>query len=345
MHVWTETPVATIWSHLRYFEAPANVRNLLTGATRSLRQVPWPPTEETNLRADEVASCIRQASEYFAASRMVGLATSPLLQFYCAQALAKAAILCSDPNVTLVELRYHGLSTRPSTAGSLERGPLQAYASTPADWTLEREFAVVNEGVFPHLARVVGDSVPRTGAVLHLQELLRLVPELAEVYQRHYGESSHCFPLYSKAKRGEPFAVWFQEKSLGDILAVFPELSTDLERHDDHDQPGFRRRDGQAEAPPWAKIVRHSVAGHFLVRPHPCLVYKPLSVLFASSFIMSNIVRYKPAFWMRALDGAASGTVGILEQLCTTIERRFAHDILECIWQERFSFGSPGYLA
>jgi hypothetical protein len=153
MHTWTETPLKEIWHQLRYLNSPTNLLNLLSGRTSSSRKAPWSENDDLRLRAYEIACCIQQADEYFHASQEVGLATKPLLHFYGSQALAKAVVLANDSKVRLHDLRYHGLSSRPSTAGVCDKYVLQKYSDEPTHWTIEEEFAVINDGVFPHLSK------------------------------------------------------------------------------------------------------------------------------------------------------------------------------------------------
>src|SRR5262245_7163484 len=188
MFSWTDTPLQQIWHDLRYLRSPANVYNLLIGKTSCGRAGPWPETDRTKQSAYEVAACIRQADEYYQAADRVSLVTHPLLQFYGVHALAKAVVLANDQTMCLNGLRYHGLSTR-----SGDDLVLRNYVNDPSSWRLEQEFATTNSGVFEELCRNVGDTAPHAGSVLAFKELIRMVPDLAEVYSRHYAEPSHCF--------------------------------------------------------------------------------------------------------------------------------------------------------
>jgi hypothetical protein len=120
-----------VWQQLRYFTRAANVKQLLGGQTSSQRAEAW-PADRASAAATEIASCLEQADEYIQASRAVGLATKPLLQFYSIEALAKAMILAAAPTITLRDPQYHGLSTRPSAAAGSDREGLQRYFDSPA---------------------------------------------------------------------------------------------------------------------------------------------------------------------------------------------------------------------
>jgi hypothetical protein len=231
MHIWTETPVTEIWQQLRYFRPAMNVRNLLTGRTTSRRSVRWSDGEDATRRAHEIASCIEQADEYFSASRAVGLATKPLMQFYGAQSLAKTVILAGSPDVSLSQLSYHGLSTRASTAGTeCDQRALREYSSDPRRWVIEREFAVTNEGVFPHLAKIVSKTIIPVGCVLTFGELIGIVPDLAQLYRRHYGEHASCFYLYSHSKPDSPGQRTFCRRILIVLRLHSPNFRTALRK-------------------------------------------------------------------------------------------------------------------
>jgi hypothetical protein len=348
MHIWTDTPLREMWHQLRYLRSPANVENLLVGRISSGRPKIWPQAEEVRRHAYEIACCIEQGDQYFHASEGVGLATKPLLQFYGAQALAKAAILANDLQVNLGNLKYHGLSTRPSTADGSCRDALQDYSDNPDHWEIEAEFGVTNDGVLPHLARVAADNIPGRGQVLRFKEILRIIPDLSDLYTRHYGEPSHCFYLYGKPeiKSDGHFSVFFRSRTeLTAVRQVFLEFGSEYEDSLCDRQPGLQSQKLMQELPKFAVVVKGAVAGEYYVRPHPSGIYKPLTVLYAGQFILSNVVRYKPAFWMSVLDGTKTGAASVIEAFCNIFERRFPNETLETIWHETFTYSGPAYLS
>lgn len=111
MFFWTETPTTEIWNQIRYLKSPKNVENLLNGRTTSERVIIHNNETDISERSYEIASCVRQADEYYKAAGNVGLATQPLLQFYGAESLAKAVILANNVDIRLIDIKYHGIST------------------------------------------------------------------------------------------------------------------------------------------------------------------------------------------------------------------------------------------
>ncbi len=348
MFTWTETPLAEMWHHLRYLRSPSNVNNLLSGKIKSNREEKWPESEELKRRSYEIASCIRQADEYYQSAETVGLATQPLLQFYGSQALAKAVILSSNSKIWLSQLKYHGLSTRASSARPEYRTKLQEYSDSPSSWEVEKEFAVTKGGVFPSLCRSIGGHVPENRVVLVFKDLVRIIPDLAKIFRRHYGETSHYFYLYREPEKDaeKRFEVLFSNsEDLEDIRSVFPKFDSDFEEVRNGGGHGFKSVKNLNEFPTFGVVKKGTVAGKYFVRPLDCGIHKSLSIFYASIFILSNVVRYKPAFWMRVIEGEHSGSASIVEALCNLAKRRVPNDVLEAVWQENFIYVTPAYVS
>jgi len=265
---------------------------------------------------------------------------SPLLQFYGAQALSKAAILTNDDSVRLSDISYHGLSTRPTSP------TLQQYASSSRSWALEQEFAVKRtNGVFPQLCHSVGDAIPADGEVLTLKELLRVIPDLKALFHRHYGEMSNCIRIYSgptKDKEGRT-EIYFSN-DIGDVWSLFPEFNDGFEECEINGVAGFRSVSTDDDPISFGAIELGTVAGRYFVRPLASGIHKSFSVLLAAMFVLSNVVRYKPAFWMRELQGSQSGGASVAQALTNLAKRRLPNDALESIWNERVIYGTPGYV-
>jgi len=186
MHFITETPMLEMWNQIRYLKSPMNVENLLSGKIQSNReQIHYNPIEIPK-RSYEIASCIKQADEYYKAAETVGLTTQPLLQFYGAQSLAKAVILANSDK-RLSDLQYHGLATRAKSAKDLNlRIAIQDYRNDPNKWKVEDEYAITNDGVFPELCKALGETnFPQKGTLIKFKGLISIIPDLSQIYSRH----------------------------------------------------------------------------------------------------------------------------------------------------------------
>ena len=351
MFTWTETPLLQIWHHLRYLQSTSNVASLLSGKITSNREPIFSGSNDIPRRSHEIASCIRQADEYYKAAENVGLSTHPLLQFYGATSLAKAVILFNMPSISLLDLKYHGLHTRhkkvkdPALHQSIE-----SYTENALMWNIEDEFAIMNDGVFPNLCESIGDVKPEKGVIIKFKEIIRILPDLSGLFRRHYGEPSHCFRTYTlpplrKDNSGKFEVIFDSREDKQNILKVFPELESDFEEFENNHRTGFRSRKELEKFPDFGIIEEGTLAGNYLVRPIPCGIHKSFSVIFLGLFILSTVVRYKPSFWVQAIAGENSGSVSIVETFCNLAKRRLPNDALESIWEEKFEYGTPARLA
>jgi hypothetical protein len=342
---WSETPITDIWNDLRYLKSSANVKNLLTGAIRSGRTIPG--TEFTNVeeRSHEIASCIRQGEEYFQAANSVSLSTAPLLLFYGTHVLAKAVILANKPGINLSQINFHGLNSNLSTISDPNvRDQLQHYVETTSEWQLEKEFGITHGGLFKYLCEIIENVNLSNGLVIKLKDLLRIIPDISDKYKRHYGESSHCFylygePVYTAGKHEVSFPATL---NVEEIKYVFPELENLY--HLETRNTDFHFVSNEIIEPiTFGHVQKGTIAGENFIRPLSCGLSNSVTVLFGALFIMSNVVRYKPAFWSKIIQGDETGSISIIEALCNTVKRRFPNDVLDLIWNERFEYGQPGH--
>ena len=339
MHVWTDSPNEEMWSQLRYLAKSANVARLLAGGIDSKRDHIW-ASSEADRSAPEISACIRQADEYFQAARNVSLATKPLMLFYGAQSLAKSVILANDSSRSLSDFTYHGLTTSARAAKDELRESLAQYSRDPERWTLEEEYAVVNSGVFPYLCEALGDRGPAHREVITYKDTIRLLPDMRDVFERHYGENHESLSIYTMEDDDKSNALFFNERDYDKIDAKFPEISPKGERKILHTyHAGYTGL--SLEDIPFGTLQYGTVAGRYLVRRHSTGISHSASALFVSMFILSNVVRYKPSFWMKCVDDGNVGSLAIVEIMCKIFERRFPNDVLESIWNEKFSYGPP----
>jgi len=354
MFTWTETPLTEMWHQLRYLRSPANVRNLLSGQIISCRTPMRSSDSELDKRSREIASCIRQADEYYKAADTVGLATHPLLQFYGAECLAKAVVLANNSSILLSNINYHGLTTRANTAAdSSDKKRLQAYSNDSSIWRIEDEFAVTNQGVFLELCKTIGESEQCVGTVLKLKNLFKILPDLDNLYRRHYSENSNCFYLYSnprKSSEGKVTIYFDRREDIPDIAAVFPEfissfVEDEMTFGEQVTARGFISKEPMDLPLTFGAVHEGTVGGRYFIRPLECGLKESFSVIFAAMFILSNVVRYKPAFWMEQLEGNSSGSASLAEALCNLAKRRLPNEALNAIWHEEFTYGTPGRLS
>jgi YaaC-like Protein len=348
MFTWSEFPEEDVWSGIKYLKSSTNVKNLLLGTTKSQRSKLSLSFQDIDKRAYEISACIKQGEEYFEAAKTVELTTSPLLLFYGAHSLAKAVILSNNPGTKLTDLNYHGLSTRVSTSNPQFQTEIRTYNENDSNWEVEKEYLITNKGVFPYLCAVVNETVPVDGTVITFKELLRIFPDVSEMYIRHYGEQSHCFYVsvsqFINSKKHEiEFPKQPDMPTSEEIMSVFPELQNDYNFADRGTQFRFWSKQDMDKTKMFGYVQQGTVAGNYFIRPLPCGIYNTFVVMFAQLFILSNIVRYKPSFWMKVIEGNTTGSASMVADICKITKRRFPNEVLNIIWNEEFKYGTPGH--
>ena len=94
--IWSEDPYRDMWMQLRLLKQEANARSLLLGQIAPSRPLKFSAGAVVDRKARQLALAMAQADEYFEASSMASLATSPLMLFYGMLSLAKAAVVAND---------------------------------------------------------------------------------------------------------------------------------------------------------------------------------------------------------------------------------------------------------
>lgn len=343
MFTWTDEPYNTMWGHLRLLAHEHNARRLLAGKLARSRSIPVPESELLNRKAIQVAYCIVQAQEYYKAAEAVTINTSPLLYFYGMLSLAKAVIVANHASILLDDIKYHGLHYDRAN-GRAEN--------------LEEQTAVLDGGVFDELTEIVnGFRFPRR-ACFRFKDVLAISPELAQIYEMYYGIPSRTLYSYStRVLSKEPLAVELCPAVLDACVAFahIPELSEYVDA-----VPGLIH--GQAvkltSKPnvPFRQDLIHEynpeVGGRYIVGG---LVYtcngnvsrryvSPPLADYILMYIMSDCVRYQQQLWGGIVEGKTTGALGLVDLFISVAKRRYPNIILNSLYGESFSYGSPGRL-
>lgn len=351
MYTWTNQPYESMWNHLRFLQAPKNVESLLTGKMRSSRKFTLPEGELVERKSKQIACAIKQADEYFQSAQSVSIATSPLLYFYGMLALAKATVVANDPELLLGDIKYHGLFTRPIN------DELKNYVEDHTKWSVDKEFAVTNDGVINELFKVVyGKSLPKN-SVIKLKDLFRTNPEIGDIYTRFYSEPPGFFPLYSHNMAKEPFRIEINPQTTDKekFLESFAFIQDDFEILDDilHSQAlRVVSKPSLQEVPEYMHIYYAIPGGRYLVsgldiktngENQRCYVPQELCDYIAM-FILGDVVRYKQEFWGQVISGEKDGSISLVNLFVSIAKNRFPNFILNQLFNEQFTYGSVGHM-
>lgn len=349
-HIWTANPEHAVWDLLRVLQQPAAVANILTGRSGSRSGVNVFSDESAALRSRDIAYLLVQAEEYYKAAEVASLATRPLPLYYGMMALAKAAILAWNDTVSLIDLKYHGLDTRPRS------DDLRLYRETPEKWMLSDEYASANKGVFMHLAEVYGMDALTVGDLFTFDGILKTDAELAVAYNRMNDFTSLTFPLYSfsSSEKLPRITLHPSTHSVEEFRKVFGFIEADFEFSSTllhHQAITVTSRSHLARLPAYLGIERPDAGGTYLVGSAlnqsnaQKRRYVPRSVAdYAGVFILADLVRYRPQFWVDVVRGDPRGNIGLVSLYVSSCRRRFAHDMLNALYAEQFTFGTVARL-
>ena len=348
MFTWSENPYQDMWNHLRVFAQPKNVEKLLFNQLSYHDNYPvgykYDSTDTVVSKAKQVAMCIRQADEYFQAAEVVTITTSPLLLFYGVSSLSKALIVARRPEIQLTDINYHGLDTRPKSSA------MKNYQKNSNKWELEKEYAYVNQGVFTEFCQSLLTHEFENGTLFKFKSLLKMYPEISELYQRYYGEPAPILYASSLQEKNDPYILSFTSDTKHRLEEnVFPELDILFKiRGNDRSRnfvskelTGFPKEIGYFS--PYVggnyivRGVEYQVTGKIEVR-----YCHPAAVDFIGLFILSSCVRYKQLLWRSLIEGHAVGSLGIILPYVQTIRRRFPNFILDYLTGEKHDYGTPG---
>lgn len=351
MFTWTNQPYESMWNHLRMLQVPKNVEALLTGRMKSHRPEIFEENESIERKSRQIAYAIQQADEYFSAGDNSSISTSPLMYFYGMLSLAKAMIVANDKSLYLEDIKYHGLYTRPITED------LSTYTQNQEDWCLDDEYAVTNEGVLSRFINLVHDFKIPAKSVIKFKNILKINPEIGDIFNRYYNEPPHFFPLYTHKLRSEPFSLEINpltvdkelfSRSFGYILIDF-ELSDEIL----HSQALIiKNKPSLEQIPDYMGIYNPIPGGSFLVSGmeythdgNLCRKYLcPEICDYIGMFILGDIVRYKQEFWGQTINGEKEGAIALVNLFVAIARNRFPNFILNKIFYESFSYGSVGRL-
>lgn len=349
MFTWTNQPYESMWDHLRMLQVPKNVEALLTGKMKSKRNKIFDDNESTIRKSHQIAYAIRQADEYFSAADNVSIATSPLMYFYGMLSLTKALIVANDENILLEDIKYHGLYTRPVT------DQLQAYTDNHHSWCMDQEYAVTNDGVLSNFIKLVQDFEIPSKSIIKFKDILKVNPEIGEIFNRYYDEPPHFFSLYSHKLSSEPFSIEINPQTIDRELfsRSFGYIFDDFEIVDEilHGQALIVKNKARLNIfPEYMGIYYPIPGGRFLVsgleythdnnfnRKYIC----PEICDYIGMFILGDIVRYKQEFWGQTISGEREGAIALVNLFVSIARNRFPNFILNKIFHEPFSYGSAG---
>jgi hypothetical protein len=351
MFTYTETPLKDIWEHIRFLSIENNCKRLLNGEIKSKRTLVYSDEDVLTQKSKEISMCLKQADEYFTASETTSINTSPLLLFYGMLSLAKALIVANKEELYLDKIKYHGLETRP------RYDFLKTYNENPENWSIENEYALTNDGVFNHLIMILDNYALPNSSVIMFKDIIKCIPELWGIYEKYYNESSNIRSLHSIEEKMEPnysLRLNISGKDPQKILDVIPELQNDFDIGKElyHNQAVVFTSKNIDEFPKYIGIYRPQFGGNYIIKGVRYFNGNDFKNEFVSlesldyiaMYILSVCVRYKQVLWRQIISGEKSGSISLINLYLKSIKRRFPNIILNNFFNEKFIYGSSGYI-
>lgn len=351
MHIWTNRPYEVMWDHLDFLTHSANVERLLAQQAYSTGGLSSDNNAMVRQKAAQVAYSIRQGHDYFRAADLVSITTSPVLYYYGVLSLSKSLLVAKCENLLLNDIRYHGLSTRPTTESQ------QGYYKDSSSWCIEREFANTRDGVFKHLTLLIHDFEFPDRSTIEYKDLLDVEPETSEMFRRYYGVPPKVEYLYGKSEKNDPYELSISVRTTDHdgFEERFPQFKSDFRR-----QPGIKHDQALAYVsdpkitsfPEYCGLYDAADGGRWLIGG---LKYKhaqgqserylrPEVCDYINMFILCNCARYRQELWGELVEGKTVGALGLISLYVSVVRRRFPNFILNQLFGEEFSFGPAGRL-
>jgi hypothetical protein len=344
IHTWTDSPKHAIWNHLRFLSHLSNAMALLRGDLGGTVKRSIADHELTQRKARQLSSCIQQAEEFYAAAEHATVNTSPLLLYYGMFSLAKALVVANHPSLLLDSINYHGLKR---SKDELDEVPL------------EDVHLVTDGGAFEEFMKItVGNALPRHAKV-KFRDLLSVLPSVSDFFSRYYRQSPRCLPLYDSFGGGTDQLISVSISShkadgaltVEQIYEVIPDLEPDFLHEETKAAHVFRAKDlrswpeymGKYESPLGGRYLIGCLPTELEGRRGQSYVSPPVAE-YMLVFLLSDCVRYRQEFWGRVVSGEQTGILGLINLVLSQTIRQFPNLILDQLFGELFTYGSPAYL-
>lgn len=180
-HIYSENPYQKMWDTFVFFESEPTTKQFLLDTYKKLEFKDSFKYAFQN--TSKFIYFIKQAKEYFFSAEKSSILVKPLLTYYGMMGLIKAYVLTRDPEYpSRAGVLRHGITTR-----KLKKSNYQFH---------DDEIKIQKDGLLPWFYTIkTGKPIDKIeGNKYKIKELLSLLPELHESYQRLFKEQT-VFPI------------------------------------------------------------------------------------------------------------------------------------------------------
>lgn len=353
MHTWSENPKKDIFQHLEMLSYQKNCEKLLCGKIKSERK-----NDSLNVssidkkRAKEMSFCIKQGIEFFKNSENADLSISPLLIYYGILSLSKALIIAnSSKKLYLDDISYHGLTTKPLNEEQNNQ------KKEKKKWNLLNEYANVNDGVFFELAKTLNIALNKKD-IIKFKSTFSSIPELKNLIDKLRIFDSNCINCYSELdekNKKTTFAIYSMDSEK--LESKFPNITKEFNKQPMHGSPFFTKyiSNNNCSYSDFKYFYSYNsfIGGKYFVFPVEIyrdnnkenILLPQIIIDYINFFILSEQVRYHQDNWNMILNGKNDAIVSVIKIYIEYVKRRFPNFILNYLFNESFTYGSPAFLS
>ena len=352
MHTWSENPKKDMLQHLEMFTYKNNCKKLLSGKIKSNRKINTNYTPNIiDKKASEIAFCIKQGIEFFKNAEDADISISPLLIYYGILSFSKSLIIAnSKENIFLDDIKYHGLTTRPRNIKQNKQ------KNNKKSWKLINEYANTNNGVFLELGKIFGIDIKKD-YIFKLKDTLACIPEIKNISNKLKIIDSKVIDCYSEIVfkcNKISFAIYSIESDI--LERICPKLKKDFVKENMHGSNSFieYKSINNMNLQDFNYLYNYSsvYGGRYFIPQtnyieneiNKKILLPQILLDYINFFILSEQVRYHQDNWKKVLNGENDTIISILKIYIECTKRKFPNLILNELFNENFSYGSPAYL-
>lgn len=351
MHTWSENPKKDMLQHLEMFTYKNNCKKLLSGKIKSNRKINTNYTTSIiDKKASEMAFCIKQGIEFFKNAENADISISPLLIYYGILSFSKSLIIANYKDcLFLDDIKYHGLTTRPK---SIEQDKQK---NNKKNWKLINEYANTNNGVFIELGKIFGIDIKKD-YIFKLKDTLACIPEIKNISDKLKIIDSKVINCYSELVLNcnkISFAIYSDESYI--LEKKCPKLKKYFVKANIHCDSFIEYKSiNNMNLKDFNYFYNYSSVNggrYFVLQTNYTqnetsekILLPQILLDYINFFILSEQVRYHQDNWNRVLNGENDTIISILKIYIECVKRKFPNLVLNELFNENFSYGSPTYL-
>ena len=353
MHTWSENPKKDVIQHLEILTYSVNCKKLLLGKIKSKRKINDINGKTLNRKATEMAFCIKQGIAYFKNADNADISISPLLLYYGILSFAKALIIANSKNdIFLDDIIYHGLTSQAKTESQIKQ------KQNKKNWKLINEFANTNDGVFIELSRLFNINFKKRSTFI-LKNTFACIPELKTIIDKlNILNSSviNCYQEIKEENNGISFSIHNYDKRK--IEKIIPTIKKEFTCDDIHGKNLFLKYNSiqNIKLNNFKYLYNYTsvYGGRYFVPPvnyidnndmQQKVLLPQILIDYINFFILSEQVRYHQDNWNKVMNGSNNGMISILKIYIDCTKRRFTNEVLNELFNEPFTYGSPTFLS